>query len=78
MLILPVEKMALLSVFTPVFSGRMFEGVKVWVDGVILWPAKRTVSATLRVMGLSGEAQCQDYQRVLSRAKCNGLEVSQS
>lgn len=77
MLILPSEIMALLSVFAPVFSERVFEWVKVLVVGAILCPAKRTVSAVLRVMGLSEEAQFQNYHRVLSRAKWDGLEVSE-
>jgi hypothetical protein len=36
--------------------------------GAILTPGQRTVSAALRVMGLSGEAQFQNYHRVLNRA----------
>ena len=75
--ILPAEIMALLSVFAPVFSERVFEWVKVLVVGAILTPQKRTVSAVLRVMGLSDEAQFQNYHRVLSRATWQGLEVSQ-
>lgn len=77
MLILPTEIMALLKRFEPVFSERVFEWVKVLVVGAILSPHKRTVSAALRVMGLSEEAQFQNYHRVLSRAVWNGLEVSQ-
>src|SRR5579859_6055911 len=77
MLILPSEIMTLLSLFAPVFSERVFEWVKVLVVGAILSPNKRTVSAAMRVMGLSDEAQFQNYHRVLSRAKWNGLEVSQ-
>lgn len=77
MLILPNEIMTLLSVFAPVFSERVFEWVKVLVVGAILTPQKRTVSAVLRVMGLSDEAQFQNYHRVLSRANWQGLEVSQ-
>jgi hypothetical protein len=75
--ILPIEIMVLLSVFAPVFSERVFEWVKVLVVGTILAPRKRTVSAALRVMGLSEEAQFQNYHRVLSRAMWNGLKVSQ-
>lgn len=75
--ILPVEIMALLNVFAPVFSERVFEWVKGLVVGAILAPQKRTVSAVLRVMGLSDEAQFQNYHRVLSRADWQGLEVSQ-
>jgi hypothetical protein len=77
MLILPSEIMALLTMFAPVFSERVFEWVKVLVVGAVLAPAKRTVSAALRVMSLSEEAQYQNYHRVLSRAKWSGLAVSQ-
>jgi hypothetical protein len=77
MLILPSEIMALLKVFAPVFSERVFEWVKVLVVGAILAPNKRTVSAALRVMGLSDEAQFQNYHRVLSRAQWDSLAVSQ-
>ncbi len=76
MLILPGQIMVLLKRFAPVFSERVFEWVKVLVVGAILAPRKRTVSAALRVMGLSDEAQFQNYHRVLSRAKWSGLEVS--
>src|SRR5277367_2110071 len=76
MLILPNEIMALLSVFAPVFSERVFEWVKVLVVGAILTPHQRTVSAALRVMGLSDEAQFQNYHRVLNRAVWSGLDVS--
>src|SRR5258708_36581855 len=76
MLILPEQIMVLLRVVAPVFSERVFEWAKVLVVGAILAPHKRTVSSALRVMGLSDEAQFQNYHRVLSRAKWNSLEVS--
>jgi DDE superfamily endonuclease len=76
MLILPEQIMVLLKVFAPVFSERVFEWAKVLVVGAILAPHKRTVSAVLRVMGLSDEAQFQNYHRVLSRAKWSSLELS--
>ncbi len=68
--------MALLKVFAPVFSERVFEWAKVLVVGAILAPHKRTVSAALRVVGLSDEAQFQNYHRVRSRAKWDSLDVS--
>lgn len=77
MVILPEQIMLLLKVFAPVFSERVFEWVKVLVVGAILAPHQRTVSAALRVMGLSDEAQFQNYHRVLSRAAWDSLEVSQ-
>jgi hypothetical protein len=77
MLILPNEIMALLKMFAPVFSERVFEWAKVLVVGAILTPNKRTVSAVLRVMGLSDEPQFQNYHRVLNRAVWDSLKVSQ-
>jgi hypothetical protein len=76
MLILPEQIMLLLKVFAPEFSERVFEWAKALVVGAILAAHKRTVSAALRVMGLSDEAQFQNYHRVLSRAKWSSLEVS--
>lgn len=76
MLILPEQIMLLLKVFAPVFSERVFEWAKVLVVGAILSPHKRTVSAALRVMGLSDEAQFQNYHRVLWRAVWRSLDVS--
>src|SRR5258708_26503169 len=76
MFILPEQIMVLLKLFAPVFSERVFEWNKGWVVGAILDPDKRTVRAAMGVMGLSDEAQFQNYHRVLSRAKWNSLEVS--
>ena len=44
--------------------------------GAILSPGKRTVTAALRVMGLSAERHFQNYHRVLSRATWSSLAVS--
>jgi hypothetical protein len=46
------------------------------IVGAILAPGKRTVTAVLRVMGLSEERQFQRYHRVLNRAKWSSLQVS--
>jgi hypothetical protein len=45
--------------------------------GAILAPGKRTVTAALRVMGLSQERQFQNYHRVLNRAKWSSHKLSQ-
>jgi hypothetical protein len=45
--------------------------------GAILAPGKRTVTSALRVMGLSQDAQFQNYHRVLNRALWSGLAASQ-
>jgi hypothetical protein len=62
--------------FAPVFSERIWEWVKVMVMGAILAPRQRTVTAVLRVMGLSQERQFQNYHRVLNRAHWSSLRVS--
>jgi hypothetical protein len=68
MLDLPKAIIPVLRVFEPVFSERIWAWAQVLLVGAILTPGQRTVSAALRVMGLSGEAQFQNYHRVLNRA----------
>ena len=68
MLRLPNEIITVLRPFAPVFSERIWAWAKVLLVGAILAPGQRTVAATLRVMGLSTEAQFQNYHRVLNRA----------
>ena len=77
MLIVPIELMLLLQAFAPLFSERVWDWAQVLVVGAILAPGKRTVTAALRVMGLSAEEQFQNYHRVLNRAKWSALAVSQ-
>ena len=68
MLDLPTAIIQVLRHFESVFSERVWEWAKILLVGAILAPGKRTVSAALRVMGLSGERQFQNYHRVLNRA----------
>jgi len=49
-------------------SERVWEWATILRIGAILAPGKRTVTAVLRVMGLSDEAQVQNDHRVLNRA----------
>ncbi|MHB8630286.1 MAG: hypothetical protein ACYDBJ_28785 [Aggregatilineales bacterium] len=72
MLVLPHEIMTLLSMFMPVLSERVFEWVKVLVVGGMLSPNKRTVSAAMRVMGLSDEAQYGDQAKTGAKAYPSG------
>ena len=46
------------------------------VIGAILCTGKRTVTAILRVMGLSDEKKFTNYHRVLNHAKWNSLQGS--
>ncbi|NJM66435.1 MAG: transposase, partial [Acaryochloris sp. RU_4_1] len=59
---------AILCCFYGLFSPRTWQHAQVLIVGAILCPGKRTVSAVLRVMGLSRERSFGKYHRVLSRA----------
>jgi hypothetical protein len=66
----------ILAPFAPLFSARVWRHVQVLVAGAILAPARRTVAATLRVMGLDQLRQFHRYHRVLSRARWSSLAAS--
>src|SRR5881227_2739657 len=72
---LPREIIRVLRPFEAVFSERVWDWVTVLLVGAILAPGQRTVAAILRVMGLSGERQFQNYHRVLNRASWSSREV---
>ena len=65
---LPRAIIQVLRPFELLFSERVWEWAKVLLIGAILAPGKRTVTAALRVMGLSDDGQFQNYHRVLNRA----------
>ena len=73
---LQTEYITMLEAFARLFSKRIWEHAKILVIGAILCPAERTVTAVLRVMGLSGEKHFQNYHRVLSRAVWSSREAS--
>lgn len=77
MITLPVTIMAVLEVFAPVFSERIWDWVQILVVGAILTPGKRTVTSCLRAVGLQKDKQFQNYHRVLNRVGWSSLEVSQ-
>ena len=77
MFTLPQKYNTILNTFAPIFSKRIWQYGQVLLIGAILAPGKRTVTAVLRVMGLSQEKHYQNYHRVLSRAVWSGLEASQ-
>jgi hypothetical protein len=76
MLTLPGEYLTLIATFAPVFSERVWRHVQVLLIGAILAPGKRTVTAVLRVMGLSQTKHFQNFHRVLNRASWSSLELS--
>jgi hypothetical protein len=65
-----------LSVFTPLFSARVWDHAQVLLIGAILAPAQRTVAAALRVTGHAHVRQFHRYHHVLSRAVWSELAVS--
>src|SRR5215472_9824475 len=73
---LPKKIIQVLGQFEEVFSERVWEWAKVLLIGAILAPGERTVTAILRVMGLSQEQQFQTYHRVLNRAKWSSRALS--
>jgi hypothetical protein len=62
--------------FFDLFSKRAWPLVHVLLAGAILTVGPRTVTAVLRVMGLSQEKQFQKYHRVLNRVKWSALAAS--
>src|SRR5262245_44083267 len=76
MLSMPVTLTRLIVRFAPLFSTRVWAHAQVLVAGALLAPGPRTVTAVLRVMGLSQEVHFQNYHRVLSRAQWSSLAVA--
>ncbi|MGB8930490.1 MAG: transposase [Anaeromyxobacteraceae bacterium] len=77
MLNLPLWMITILNEFAPVIYGiTTWYKVEVLVTGAILTTGKRTVSAVLRVMGLSQERNYAMYHHVLSRAVWSSLAAS--
>jgi hypothetical protein len=75
MLTLPAECASAILLFQSLFSKRAWQYAETLLVGAILAPAQRTVSAVLRVMGLSQEEHFQNYHRLLNRAQwslCQG------
>jgi hypothetical protein len=73
---LPDEYNTLFTQIQPFFSRRIWKLAIVLLVGAILAPGKRTVTAVLRIMGLSQERHFQKYHRVLNRAVWSNLALS--
>ena len=57
---LQAEYITILGAFERLFSQRIWKHAKTLLIGAILSPAERTVTAALRVMGLSMEKHFQN------------------
>ncbi len=76
MLTLPTKYITIFTTFAPVFSKRVWLQVQVLLLGAILAPGQHTVTAILRIMGLSAEKHFQNFHRVLNRAIWSSRETS--
>jgi len=74
---LPDPIIQVLRHFELAFSEPVWHWATILLVGAILAPGKRTVTAALRVMGLSQERQFQNYRRVLDRARWSSRILSQ-
>ena len=70
------EYTTILTAFAGLFSKRVWQQCKILLLGAILAPGQRTVTATLRIMGLSAEKHFQNFHRVLNRAIWSSREAS--
>ena len=66
------------ALFAIHFSPQLWPLVQVLVTGAILARGQRTVTAVLRVMGLSAEKHFVNYHRVLQRAQWSSHAVSET
>jgi hypothetical protein len=73
---LPAEYITILKSFASLFSKRVWLQAQVLLLGAILAPGQRTVTAVLRIMGLSAEKHFQNFHRVLNRAIWSSREAS--
>jgi hypothetical protein len=73
---LPEAIILVLAPFAPLFSQRVWLHAQVLIVGAMLAPGARTVTATLRVMGLAAERRFTNYHRVLNRATWSARQGS--
>lgn len=73
---LPNDYLNLICAFAPYFSNLVWQRAQVLLVGAILTPGQRTVTAALRVVGLSAERHFQTYHRVLNRAAWSSWALS--
>lgn len=73
---LPADYLSIVALFAPLFSKCLWAHLQVLLVGAIVTPGQRTVTAVLRIMGLSAEPHFQTYHRVLNRAVWSSWEVS--
>ncbi len=73
-----MDYLSLIQIFAPHFSKLVWQHAQVLLIGAVLVPGRRTVTAVLRMMGLSDERQFQAYHRVLNRAVWSSWGLSRT
>ncbi len=73
-----MDNLNLIQAFAPYFSNLVWQHAQVLLIGAILVPGTRTVTAALRMMGLSGERKFETYHRVLNRAAWSSWALSRA
>ena len=72
----PVEVEAVTAPFACLFTRPSWRRAQALLGGVLLTPANSTITAALRVLGLSGDAGFQNYHRVLNRARWSAHQAA--
>lgn len=72
---LPEAIILVLAPFAPIFALRVWPHVQLLLLGAMLACGRRTETAALRVMGLSGERHLTNYHRVLNRVTWSARQV---
>ena len=76
MLLLPPEFSEIMSVFSSVFTRKIYRRALLLSLGSILTQGKRTICSVLRTLGLSQTLRWDKYHRVLSRCQWSALSCS--
>ena len=74
--IVPPILLTLMAAFREFFTAPVWDHVLVLVTGAVLTTGKRTVSAVLRVMGLSQSGDFALYHHVLSQARWDSRAIA--
>jgi DDE superfamily endonuclease len=74
---LPEALILVFAPFAPLFSPRVWLQAQTLLLGAMLAPGAHTVTAALRVMGLSGERHLTNDHRVWNRATWSACQGSQ-
>src|SRR6516165_1971271 len=74
--IVPPILLTLMAAFREFFTAPVWDHVLVLVTGAVLTTGKRTVSAVLRVMGLSQGGDFALYHHVLSQARWDSRAIA--